>query len=537
MRPGETVVDALTRVHGLPILQRSIRYHRPRAPFCGIGLCTQCLVTVDGRPNVRACRYEPTPGDAIATENAWPSPNFDLLGILDFVFARGIDTLHGFRRPGWATPLYHRIVRRLAGYAKVPEATPSEPVPRGEVRVTDYLVIGSGVAGRAAAERLREANGTSLLIDEGQIGAPAAEATALADTTAVFLPPPVPSRERPFRLVGRRARGVGLIVQASKVIVANGGYDASLLFAGNDRPGVMTADGALRLLEKGADRLRTPLVLLGGGIRAASVLGRLGGRVSAVVAPGEIQPELVRQATDLSIPLYPRTLVVAAHGRRRLSSIALRPRGRGNPFTLPCQTIVLAHRRLPHSQLLFQSGCRMEWHADPGAYFPRLSEGFGTSVPGLFAAGEAAGYFDPEAAIASGRSAAEGALGLSPSAHSPVPQSAGRPSPNELESYFREWLRLRGGRSKSIACACEDVLVEELLAASSRGYRGIEVIKRYTGIGTGLCQGRYCLPDALLLLSILENRPPAEVGYITQRPPVVPAPLEVFAGLPASELP
>src|SRR5208283_4339330 len=42
------------------------------------------------------------------------------------------------------------------------------------------------------------------------------------------------------------------------------------------------------------------------------------------------------------------------------------------------------------------------------------------------------------------------------------------------------------------------------------GYRGIEVVKRYTSLGSGICQGRYCLPDALLLLSILEDRPPAE---------------------------
>jgi sarcosine oxidase subunit beta len=99
-----------------------------------------------------------------------------------------------------------------------------------------------------------------------------------------------------------------------------------------------------------------------------------------------------------------------------------------------------------------------------------------------------------------------------------------------LEGYYRELLRApRTGRW--IACPCEDVLLQEVEQATRAGYRGIEVVKRYTGLGTGLCQGRYCLPDALLLLSIAEHRVPAEVGYITQRPPVLPTPIAALAAL------
>jgi hypothetical protein len=102
-----------------------------------------------------------------------------------------------------------------------------------------------------------------------------------------------------------------------------------------------------------------------------------------------------------------------------------------------------------------------------------------------------------------------------------------------LEGYYRELLRVPR-RGRWIACPCEDVLLEEIEAATRRGYRGIEVVKRYTGVGTGLCQGRYCLPDALLLLSIAEGRPPPEVGYITQRPPVHPTPIAALAALDGS---
>ncbi|HYB63276.1 MAG TPA: (2Fe-2S)-binding protein, partial [Thermoplasmata archaeon] len=106
-------------------------------------------------------------------------------------------------------------------------------------------------------------------------------------------------------------------------------------------------------------------------------------------------------------------------------------------------------------------------------------------------------------------------------------------TPTELVGYYREILHVPG-HGRWVACPCVDVLLSEVEEAVRSGYRGIEVIKRYTSLGTGICQGRYCLPETLLLLSILEDRRPQEVGYITQRPPVVVTPLAAFASLPTS---
>ncbi|MFD5428182.1 (2Fe-2S)-binding protein [Streptomyces sp. NPDC127084] len=65
--PGQTVAAALwaagilswrtTRVNGTP-----------RGAFCGIGVCYDCLATVNGRPNQRACLVPARPGDAITTQ-------------------------------------------------------------------------------------------------------------------------------------------------------------------------------------------------------------------------------------------------------------------------------------------------------------------------------------------------------------------------------------------------------------------------------------------------------------------------------------
>ena len=41
---------------------------RPRGLFCGIGVCFDCLVTVDGRPNERACLVPVREGMRVATQ-------------------------------------------------------------------------------------------------------------------------------------------------------------------------------------------------------------------------------------------------------------------------------------------------------------------------------------------------------------------------------------------------------------------------------------------------------------------------------------
>ncbi|HEV2230747.1 MAG TPA: (2Fe-2S)-binding protein, partial [Thermoplasmata archaeon] len=244
VRPGESLAAWWGR-RGVAIVQRSIRYHRPRAPFCGIGHCTNCLVRVNGRPNVRACRYRPVPGDRIETENAWPSPTFDILGALDPIFARGLDTLHGFTRPAFARPLYHRVVRGLAGFGSIADA-PS-PVRPGLRFEADHLVLGAGTSGRAAVERLASGGGTGLWLDRGEVPNAPGGFRTLPRTTALFLPPPTGPAERPFRLLAASEDHVGVEIRARDVVVAVGGYDASLLFPGNDRPGVLTGDGALAL--------------------------------------------------------------------------------------------------------------------------------------------------------------------------------------------------------------------------------------------------------------------------------------------------
>ena len=52
---GETVAAALLAA-GRKALRRTARRAEPRGVYCGMGICFDCVMTIDGRPNVRTCQ-------------------------------------------------------------------------------------------------------------------------------------------------------------------------------------------------------------------------------------------------------------------------------------------------------------------------------------------------------------------------------------------------------------------------------------------------------------------------------------------------
>jgi predicted molibdopterin-dependent oxidoreductase YjgC len=69
--PGQTVAAALWTA-GVTAWRSTRGSGRPRGVFCGIGVCFDCLVTVNGEPNQRACLVQVRPGDVIRTqEGTW----------------------------------------------------------------------------------------------------------------------------------------------------------------------------------------------------------------------------------------------------------------------------------------------------------------------------------------------------------------------------------------------------------------------------------------------------------------------------------
>ncbi|XVX21880.1 (2Fe-2S)-binding protein [Actinomycetota bacterium] len=64
---GQTVAAALI-ADGTLAWRRTRHTGRPRGAFCGIGVCFDCLVVVDGRPNERACLVPAAAGLSVLTQ-------------------------------------------------------------------------------------------------------------------------------------------------------------------------------------------------------------------------------------------------------------------------------------------------------------------------------------------------------------------------------------------------------------------------------------------------------------------------------------
>lgn len=66
-REGESVAAALLAI-GRVVLRRTARRDEPRGAFCGMGVCFDCLVEIDGSPNRQACLVPVTDGMCIRTQ-------------------------------------------------------------------------------------------------------------------------------------------------------------------------------------------------------------------------------------------------------------------------------------------------------------------------------------------------------------------------------------------------------------------------------------------------------------------------------------
>lgn len=93
---------------------------------------------------------------------------------------------------------------------------------------------------------------------------------------------------------------------------------------------------------------------------------------------------------------------------------------------------------------------------------------------------------------------------------------------------------------RTFVCRCEDVTLAELERAVERGMLTIEEIKRYTGIGTGPCQGKECLVPLVRWLLSRGLADPHTLTPFTARPPAEPVTFGALAGVresPSKETP
>ncbi|MBK9072718.1 MAG: (2Fe-2S)-binding protein [Myxococcales bacterium] len=383
---GDTVAAALI-AQQLPTM-RSLKYHRPRAPFCMDGHCGSCLMRIDGEPNMRACMTPVHDGLEVCSQNALPTATHDALGIIDRVYAQGLDhhaIMTGSRLQNRVAQV---VVRQLSGQGTLPvRASSQEASLPAERLVCDVLVVGGGVSGCIAAASAAAAGATTLLIDDGFAlrGVPGAARVL----TATALLGVFHEHGRAYAIAASASHTYRLEPRAW--VWATGSYAQNAVFANNDLPGVFAVRAVAPLLA--AD------VLVGEHVLIASD--------AASMAHAQDTAALLRpDGTEVTIAAI--ETLVAAHGDGWVRGATLAtPDGE---VEIDCDAICVAVVGSPAFEGPAQHGCEVALREAQGGFIVTVDARQATSVAGAFACGAVTGELDEAAALAqaeiAGRAAA-----------------------------------------------------------------------------------------------------------------------------------
>ncbi len=415
---GDTVGSAIYG-SGQRLFSRSFKYHRPRGLLCCRGACPNCLVTVDGTPNVRACVTPVAEGMQIRSQNAYPSLEFDALSVID-----KLDRLLpvGFyyktmMYPRSLWPLYETVLRNIAGLGTVDFDKPGHVEYVHRHLHPDVAVIGGGPAGLAAAIAAAQEGVRVVIVDDNpSLGGHLRGDMWSYDEVGEFsgrrghdivteLERRV--REAPNIETLTSATAVGLYegnliavaqgetlieLRAGSIVVATGVSDHPLVFQQNDLPGVMLGSAVQRLMRLWAVKPAQRAVVISAhdeGLRVAADLVAAGITVAAVAEHRTDladSPEL-RLLAEAGVPVLRGWSVAEATGAREVEGailVQLDAAGRSIPGTEreeSCSLIVLSTGLETNSSLLWQAGCTVAFDENLGLFTPR------SMVPGILVAG------------------------------------------------------------------------------------------------------------------------------------------------------
>jgi len=548
---GDSIASALW-ANGVRMLSRSFKYHRPRGPVSFAGAEANTLVQLPGRPNVPADLEPLVDGLEVLPQNVRGSLARDRWRHLDR-FAALLPAgfyYRAFFRPRGAWRFWEPRIRAMAGLGKVDVAAPRQAFAHDHA-FTDVAVIGGGAAGMAAALAAAAAGARVELIDDAprlggalrfaRLDGDGSLAPARLDelTARIAAEPRINVRTATTAngwfadhwlalLHGRR----NIRLRAKATVVATGAQDQPAVFRHNDRPGVLLASGAQRLIRLyGVRPGRRAVVLTGNGegYGAALDLADAGVDVAAVLdlRAGPADDPRLNEVERRGIAVRPGHGVLSALSNRagdRLSGVEVVPlAGDGTPSgreqRLACDLVCVSVGAMPTAHLLLHGGARLAYDEAVGGF------DIATPAAGVVPAGAVNGRAALEACLADGDRA-----GRLAAAHAGYDAGAAGEPPSRSAGGNHPYPVLAHPKGKEFVDLDEDQCIADVARAIDEGFRDVELIKRYTTAGMGPSQGKLTALNLARLAARLRGEAVAAVGVTTMRPPYRPEPLGQLAG-------
>ncbi len=455
--------------------------------------------------------------------------------------------------PATTVELYDGLsATTLSGMGRL-DATPDPAVYDKKYVHTDVLVVGAGPAGLSAAAAAAASGARVILVDEQPEPADwerAAELRAVLDaepgTVVLHRTTAFGSYDDNYVLaLQRRTDHLGADappgvsrqrlwhIRARKVILATGAHERPLVFAGNDRPGVMLAGAVRTYLERYAVAPGSRAVVSTTNDSAydtVTALHSAGIDVAAVVdARDELSPRAAEVARTTGVPVLTGSAVTDTSGDGRLTAVTVRPLDADGPAqSFACDLLAVSGGWSPVVHLHSQRQGRLRWDEELVAFVP---DG---AVRDQQVVGAARGTYDLDGCAAEGARA--GALAAT-EAGFPVPVPSYDDRERRPAGPVRAlWLVPGDSWETHFVDLQRDVSVADVLRSTGAGMRGVEHVKRYTSLGTANDQGKTSGVNAIGVIAEILGGSPGEIGTTAYRAPYAPVAFAALAGRERGDL-
>ena len=373
----------------------------------------------------------------------------------------------------------------------------------------ETLVIGAGVAGLRESLAAQRRGDRVMMVDErpwlgGTVtsheavdGVPALdwiedatrEMTSASETTTLRAATATGIYDHGYVVVYERSPSLERVwhVRAGRVVLASGAHERPIVFADDDRPGIMLASAAGLYADRfGVLPGERAVVFTANhaGHDAAASLAQAGAEIVAILDVGD-EGSATEASRAAGLDVRSGWAVTGVHGETRVSSVEVTGPG-GATDNVPADLLVVAGGWNPATQLLRAIGGGLRYDENRACFVPDGGAPAWLSIVGA-AAGE-------------------------------VPTSA---------SF---WFTPSADLSRHYVDLQRDSTVADVLEAVGHELRSIEHVKRATYIGTSIDQGRTSGVLTAAIVNKAWGAGPGAQGPTNARPPYTPIPFAALAG-------